>query len=141
MITVFYRGDLQEKIEGDDKMEFKSDSSLKREIAGSIRMAAVIMTGAFQKKYQQPKFIENAAEDSLYVRLTKMIDEGEIGGAEDILWEQLEQGGTENFLLALGIYEYMNEKEEDFLEEHHFSREEIRDGVQYVMQKSHKIWF
>lgn len=114
-------------------MEFKSNFSLKREISDTIRMAAIMMTGAFQQKYKQPKFLENAAEDSLYKKLMKMVDEGELGEVENCLWEKIEQGQTEDIQLALDIYAYMNDKDEDFLEDHDFSREEIRDGVQYVI--------
>ncbi|MCH5267842.1 MAG: hypothetical protein J1E62_05795 [Lachnospiraceae bacterium] len=116
-------------------MEFKSNFSLKREISDTIRMAMVMMSGVYQQKHKQPKFVENAAEDSLYIKLIKMVDEGALGEAENCLWERMEQGQTEDFQLALDIYSYMNDKDEDFLEEHDFSREEIRDGVQHVMSQ------
>lgn len=114
-------------------MEFKSNVSWKREIADSIRMAAIMLTGAFQAKYKQPRFLENAAEDSLYIKLMKMVDEGELGEAENYLWEQIKTGKAEDIQLALDIYAYMNDKEDDFLDAHNFTREEIQDGVQYVI--------
>lgn len=120
-------------------MEYKSNFSLKREIADSIRMAAIMLTGAFQAKYKQPKFIENAAEDSLYIKLMKMVDEGKLGKAEDFLWEQIKSGRTEDIRLAFDIYSYMNDKDDEFLEEHNFVRSEIWDGVQYVVHHVHDI--
>ena len=121
-------------------MEYKSNLSLKREITDAIRMAAIMVTGAFQDKYRQPKFIENAEEDSLYIRLTRMVDDGQMGAVEDCLWERLERGDIEDFRLTFAIYSYMNEKEDDFLREHDFSREEIQDGVEYVLSRKRHIY-
>ena len=82
---------------------------------------------------RQPKFIENAGEDSMYIRLTRMVDDGQMGAVEDCLWERLERGDIEDFQLAFAVYSYMNEKEDDFLREYDFSREEIQDGVAYFL--------
>ena len=103
-----------------------------------LRMAGIIMSGAFQDKYKQPKFIENGAMEEWKKRFFQMIDAGEINEAENQLLDRLESameaGEMDRSLVetALEIYEHMNEKEDDFLEEHDYSREEIEEGIHRV---------
>ena len=104
-----------------------------------LRMAGIIMSGAFQDKFKQPKFIENGAMEEWKKRFLQMIDAGEINEAENQLWDRLEcaleAGELDSSLVetALEIYEHMNEKEDDFLEEHDYSREEIEEGIHRVL--------
>lgn len=114
-------------------MEYTDKSSLKSGIRDLIRMTAIVAFGAFNEKYKQPKFIENSAESSLYLKLIKMVDEGEIEKVENVIWDRIKHKKSSDFHLALDVYGYMNEKEDDFLRESHFSREEIKDGLEYVI--------
>lgn len=104
-----------------------------------LRMAGIIMSGAFQDKFKQPKFIENGAMEEWKKRLLQMVDAGEINEAENQLWDRLEcaleVGKLDDGLMesTLEIYEHMNEKEDDFLEEHDYSREEIEEGIRRVL--------
>lgn len=110
-------------------------NSVKRSIGDLIRMTAIIAFGACQEKYKQPKFLENSAEDSLYLMLLKMIDRGELNEAENILMERIENRNSEDLRMALDIYSYMNEKSDEFLYDNHFEREEIEAGVRYVINQ------
>lgn len=110
-------------------------NSVKRSIGDLIRMTAIIAFGACQEKYKQPKFLENSAEDSLYLKLLKMIDRGELNEAENILMERIENRNSEDLRMALDIYSYMNEKSDEFLCDNHFEREEIEAGVRYVINQ------
>ena len=60
--------------------------------------------------------------------LLNLIDRGEINEAENRLSELLEDGGGQELELALLFYSHLNEKSNDFLESHDFSREEIKAG-------------
>ena len=68
-----------------------------------------------------------------------MIDAGEINEAENQLLDRLEgymeSGEIDGITLetALEIYGHINEKEDDFLEEHDYSREEIEEGIHRVL--------
>ena len=64
-----------------------------------------------------------------YKKLISMIDDGQINEAENLLLDGLEP----YFELALMFYEKMNGKTDEFLEEHDYSREEVTDGIKYVV--------
>lgn len=119
-------------------MSYRQDG-IGRTIHDLLRMAGIIMTGAFQEKYQQPKFIENGAQEGWQRQLLLLIDKGEINKAENELLERIEtekETGALDWVtleMALGVYGYMNEKEDAFLERNGFSREEILEGIQGLL--------
>ncbi len=117
------------------------NNGLTRTIRDVIRMAGILAFGAWKDRYKQPKFMENGAEESFYQRLLRRIDQGELNEAENELLEAFDgswdtavfQDDREALELALSVYGYMNEKEDDFLEEHQFSREEILLGIKNLL--------
>lgn len=110
-----------------------SGNYMKRSIRNTIRMAAIIAFGACQDQIKMPKFIENCAGSSLYERLTHMIDVGEINEAENELMDAIDYDDKSYLEMALAVYDYMNDKEDEFLEDNHFTREEIEEGVKNVL--------
>lgn len=67
--------------------------------------------------------------DDFLFRLTMLADQGKICEAENILLEAVEGGSDEAYQTALLFYEHINEYSDEFLEDHNFSRKEIRQGV------------
>ena len=67
--------------------------------------------------------------DDLFQRLAVLADQGKICEAENILLEAMESGSDESLRAGLLFYEHINEYDDDYLEEHNFSRAEIRQGV------------
>lgn len=63
-------------------------------------------------------------------RLLNRIDEGKINEAENELFDMTCDGSKTNLETALLFYTYLNEKEDDFLRAHDYSREEIRLGLE-----------
>ncbi len=53
-----------------------------------------------------------------------------INEAENRLYEELERDEEGTFEVALGFYDYLNELPEEFLEEHDYSKEEVKEGAQ-----------
>lgn len=68
-----------------------------------------------------------------YKKLISMIDDGQINEAENVLLDGLEPDSRAYFELALMFYEKLNGKTDEFLEEHDYSREEVTDGIKYVV--------
>ncbi len=64
--------------------------------------------------------------------LRRLVDEGRIEEAENLLVEEMEDGNHMNFEAALMFYEYVNRKDNEFLESNHFSRKEIAEGIGYA---------
>ncbi len=68
-----------------------------------------------------------------YKKLLVMIDEGQINEAENLLLDGLDKGDHAYFEMALLFYEKLSGKTDEFLAEHDYSREEVLDGVKYVV--------
>ncbi len=66
-------------------------------------------------------------------KLTAMIDDGEINEAENQLLDGLEEGNRAYFEMALLFYEKLGAKTDEFLEAHDYSRQEVVDGLKYVV--------
>lgn len=74
-----------------------------------------------------------AAKKGRYLSLRQMLDDGEINQAENLLQEELDIHDRADLEMALLFYRSLNQKSDEFLKDHNFSREEIRDGISYVM--------
>lgn len=66
-------------------------------------------------------------------KLNAMIDDGEINEAENILLDGLEEGNRAYFEMSLFFYEKLSGKTDEFLAEYDYSREEVVDGLKYVV--------
>lgn len=69
---------------------------------------------------------------SLYARLLSLADEGNINEAENLLSEEMQENDKLYLELALDFYLYLNNFEDDFLDDHNYSREEILDGIRML---------
>lgn len=66
-------------------------------------------------------------------KLQAMIDDGEINEAENILLDGLKAGDRAYFEMSLLFYEKLSGKTDEFLTEHDYSRQEVVDGLKYVV--------
>ena len=64
--------------------------------------------------------------------LEKMIDDGDICVAEDLLFNDLDQSDSSWLQIALDFYSKLNNCSDDYLAMHDFSREEIDQGLRYI---------
>lgn len=67
--------------------------------------------------------------------LLDLVDGGDICGAENRLWEMASDGNPAALETALLFYSYLNEKTDDFLAEHDFSRQEIKEGLEGIVSR------
>lgn len=75
----------------------------------------------------------STGEADLRDTLQRMIDEGDINGAEDLLFEKIEQQPSKaNFAVALAFYQTLSEQKDETLEACDFSREEIFEGLEAI---------
>lgn len=61
--------------------------------------------------------------------LKDMVDYGRINEAENQLYEMMDENKTQSLEVALLFYDYLNEKDNEFLNENGFSREEVKQGI------------
>lgn len=65
-------------------------------------------------------------------KLTELMEDGQINDAENRLWEKLDGRDQGQFKMAMLFYLRLNEKDDEFLKENNYSREEIVEGLKYV---------
>ena len=94
-------------------------------------MAKVIAKVILKKTDTEYRVSEQAesTEDALYVQLMKMLDEGEVNEAENLLFEELDGKDKNKLEVALAFYTKLAEYEEDYLKEHNYSKEEVKNGL------------
>ena len=110
-------------------MQYEQDYIM-RLIKQVIRaLIGVLLNKKTTEVYEMPANQIRNSGDDLLSRLLLLADAGKICEAENRVFEEMEKGSRESFLLALEFYDHINEYDTDFLEEHNFSREEIRQGV------------
>ena len=102
-------------------------------------MVRVLFSLMFGKKYVS---VEREAENGYEVsgkrldELLTMADNGEINEAENIILEGMDYGNKNELAAAALFYQYLSEKDENFLQESNYSKEEVLDGLRHVMQES-----
>ena len=95
-------------------------------------MIHAVMKMLFQVNASElgPEVIEDAAARKALDDLITLTDEGRIDDAENQLYEMNCDGDRQNLEIGLLFYYNLNGKDDDFLEAHNFSREEIMTGIQ-----------
>ena len=91
----------------------------------------------FKVDIDDPKQIDFENEDleEEYYNLITMINSGMVNEAENMLLDQLDLSNKKSFEMSLMFYSYLNEKNDDFLEIHNYSRKEVVDGIKNVCDK------
>ena len=109
------------------------DDYILRQIREMVR---AVMKMLFQVDVPEltPEILEDEETKETLESLLALMEEGKIDEAENRLSELLEDGGGEELALALLFYSHLNEKSNDFLEAHDFSREEIKAGLEDALQ-------
>lgn len=102
-------------------------------------MARVLFSLILGRQYQSVELSdENKYEVSgkKLKELEKMVDQGFINEAENALLEGIDYTEREKILAAILFYQYVGEKENDFLTLHNYSKEEALDGLKVLAEKT-----
>lgn len=78
------------------------------------------------------ELLENAEEQQMLDELLDMVDNGLINEAENKIYEITEEGKKTDLEIALLFYSYLNDKSDEFLKTHNYSRDEIMAGLKDV---------
>ncbi len=100
-------------------------------------MVRTLLRLIFQIDMNSPAadLLENDEEQETLQRLLRLIDNGEINEAENQIYQMTEDAQQKELKLALIFYAYLNEKSDEYLEQHNFSREEIKFGLKNIMER------
>lgn len=74
----------------------------------------------------------DTTEGEREVDLLALADSGNINEAENLLYDSLDTTDMSQLRKAFAFYEHINEYQNDFLEEHNYSREEVLDGIKNI---------
>ena len=117
-------------------MDFNNEKDyIMRVIKEIARVLFSLMLG---KQYKSVELLEeNKYEVSgkALEEFEKMVDEGLINEAENILLESIDYTKKEEVLTAILFYQYIGEKDDDFLEAHNYSKEESLDGIKRLAEQ------
>lgn len=75
-----------------------------------------------------------AGTDILHRELLIFLEEGKICEAENYLFENIDKTGKSHLALALDFYERLNSFSDEELEKANFSREEVKEGLNEILQ-------
>ncbi len=101
-----------------------------------VRTWLKLLFGIDEVKEEEIIFEQKDSGD-LYRRLRLMVQDGKINEAENQLYDDLDsrERKPEDLKAALFFYDYVNGKNNEFLEDNGYSREEIREGICNVMRQ------
>ena len=109
------------------------DDYIMRMINEMIHAVLVLLLGKDSENGEKLELPE-VTEDNTFQKFIAMAGEGQINEAENMLWDLLEDNEIKYFQMALLFYDYLNDLDDDVLEQGDFSREEIADGLARVMK-------
>ncbi|MDE5557261.1 MAG: hypothetical protein K2K66_02020 [Ruminococcus sp.] len=97
----------------------------------------VLVKVLFNVDDQSPSLalIQNVEVKETAGDLLRKIDDGNINEAENELSKMTDTTTKDNLLAGIIFYSYLNEKDDDYLESHDFSREEVEDGIKNLLSK------
>lgn len=100
-------------------------------------MVRTILKLLFNIDTDSPKaeMLEKSEEKEILDSFLNMIDNGRINEAENKIYEMTENLDKNNLEIALLFYSYLNDKSDEFLEEHNFSRDEVMQGLKEMISK------
>ena len=108
-----------------------SNDWLMRQIEDATRLIASVV---FNKKFEPYLILEEDgrvnSENLLYSTLRAKVREGDINGAENLLFETLEEAPREEYLpVALAFYEGLAQMDDTRLHSCRYTRAEILEGL------------
>ena len=108
-------------------------------------MVRVLFSLVFGKKYVSVELEkENKSEVSgkKLKSFLDMIDLGQINEAENILLDNIDYTNKEEVMAAALFYQYLSEKDNEFLENNNYTKEEVLSGFkQLLIQSGYKELF
>lgn len=118
-------------------MNFNDEKDyIMRIIKEMVRVLFSLMLG---KQYVS---VEQEAENGYEVsgirldELLEMIDNGEMNEAENLILDSIDYSNKNELAAVALFYQYISEKNEDFLRKNNYSKEEVFDGMNHIMQKA-----
>ena len=117
-------------------MDFNDEKDyVMRIIKEIVRVLFSLMFGKQYRSVELPEENKYEVSGKALEEFEKMVDEGFINEAENILLENIDYTQKEEVLATILFYQYIGEKDSDFLTEHNYSKEEALDGMKRLAEQ------
>ena len=100
-----------------------------RQVEALARSIAYLVFQKEDPDYTPTGAAEDAEIDELYRTLLEKVNAGDIGGAEDLLYQRAEPEDRRYLELAVDFYSRLNDLSYEQLEQGGFARDEVQDGL------------
>lgn len=90
-----------------------------------------------KEKVLEENINKSQEQTEKYDKMKMLVDNYEINQAENLLFDNIDIDNIEDLKLALLFYQYVNDKDNEFLKKSNYSREEIEQGIKDIAKK---IW-
>lgn len=107
-----------------------------RIIKEMVRVLCSLMFGKQYQSVELPEENKYEVSGGTLDEFERMVEEGLINEAENRLLEMIEYRKKEEVFAAVLFYQYISEKEDDFLTEHNYSKEEALDGIRELARRT-----
>lgn len=117
-------------------MDFNDEKDyIMRIIKEMVRVLFSLMLGKQYKSVELPEENKYEVSGKALEEFEKMVDDGFINEAENILLESIDYTKKQEILAAILFYQYISEKDNDFLATHNYSKEEALDGIKRLAER------
>lgn len=100
------------------------------------QLIEVLLGDIFKRKERVLEENINKSEQSeKYNKLKYLVDNYNVNQAENFLYKSIDINNIEDFKLALLFYQYVNDKDNEFLKKSNYTREEIEQGIKDISKK------
>lgn len=118
-------------------MDFNDEKDyIMRIIKEMARVLFSLMLGKQYKSVELPEENKYEVSGKALEEFEKMVDQGFVNEAENMLLENIDYTKKEEILAAILFYQYVSEKDNDFLTLHNYSKEEALDGIKVLAEKA-----
>ena len=94
-----------------------------------------IILGKSEIEYDLPKENEYSRSDYLYIKIVELANCGKINEAEDMLFREIDTSNMREFEMAIAFYLYLNDFDDNYLEENNYCRDEISEGIKSICKE------
>jgi len=81
------------------------------------------------------KIEEDVEQSEKYNELLELAKSGKINEAENMLYKEGFLKDKNDLLIGLMFYDYVVKQDNEFLEEHNYSKAEVKEGVEMLLKK------
>lgn len=106
-----------------------------RQIKMLGQLLARLLLHTDKAKYELPSKAPYSQADLLYQELCRLLAEGRINEAENRLYEEMDLADSGFLRVAIDFYLQLNERDDEYLEAHDFTRGEIEEGLRHIAER------